>query len=218
MFATCRDPAGAPELAQLSRRHGALRVLQLDVENEDSIARAASRVREHTDTLGMLINVAGVLHGAHAAPEKRLADVSPAGLEEAFRINAFGPLLVAKHFESLLTGAGGSVFASLSARVGSIADNRLGGWYAYRASKAAQNMFIVNLSIELRRKDPELVVLALHPGTVDTQLSKPFTRRLGPDRLFDTVRGARQLLDIVDRATPEQSGRFYAWDGSEIPW
>jgi NAD(P)-dependent dehydrogenase (short-subunit alcohol dehydrogenase family) len=110
------------------------------------------------------------------------------------------------------------VLANLSARVGSIADNRLGGWYGYRAAKTAQNMFTRTLSIELARRAPNVICLALHPGTVDTDLSRPFQASVPADRLFDPPRAARQLLQVIDAASPQESGRFLAWDGSLIPW
>jgi NAD(P)-dependent dehydrogenase (short-subunit alcohol dehydrogenase family) len=139
-------------------------------------------------------------------------------LVRAFHVNAFGPLLIAKHFAPLLMHRARTVFANVSARVGSIGDNRLGGWYAYRGSKAAQNMFTRNLAIELGRRNPELVVMALHPGTVATDLSLPFRRGVPSDKLFDVGRAARQLLDVMDRVPRDQSGGFFAYDGSPIPW
>ncbi|MGF1466841.1 MAG: SDR family oxidoreductase [Sandaracinaceae bacterium] len=219
VVATCRDPGGAVELLALAREAaGRLVVLPLDVEDEASIGEAADAVRARTERLDVLMNVAGILHDGGLQPEKKLDRVDPRNLERVFAINAFGPLLVAKHFEPLLTHGGRAVLANLSARVGSIGDNRLGGWYAYRASKAAQNMFTRNLAIELGRRNERLIVLALHPGTVDTGLSAPFQRSVPDERLFSTERAARQLLRIVREATVEDTGAFFAWDGSTIPW
>jgi NAD(P)-dependent dehydrogenase (short-subunit alcohol dehydrogenase family) len=177
-------------------------------------------VADLTDRLHLIVNCAGVLHGgpAQLAPEKRLADVRPEALAASFAVNAFGPLLVAKHFERLLAHRDRAVFASISARVGSIGDNRLGGWYAYRGAKAAQNMFTRTLAIEWARSRRNLVCVALHPGTTDTDLSRPFQANVAPDRLFGPGRTVRQLLAVIDRLTPADTGRFYAWDGSEIPW
>lgn len=219
VVATCRRPQDATELRDLARVAGdRMRVVTLDVEDEASVARAAEAVRAETDRLHLLLNVAGLLHDGPLGPEKRLDDVQPEHLARVFAVNAFGPLLVAKHFGSLLTHGERAVLANLSARVGSIGDNRLGGWYAYRASKAAQNMFTRNVAIELGRRSKALVVLALHPGTVDTQLSAPFSRRVPEGKLFPVSRAARQLLDIVDGATPGDSGSFFAWDGQPIEW
>lgn len=162
------------------------------------------------------MNVAGLLHDEEHGPERRVRDLDPVWLHRTYAVNAVGPLLVAKHFASLLQHQQRAVLANVSARVGSIEDDRAGGWYGYRASKAAQNMFTKNLSIELSRRHGELVVLALHPGTVDTGLSKSFQR--GVKTLFSVERAAGQLLDIVDAATPADNGRFIAWDGTTIPW
>jgi NAD(P)-dependent dehydrogenase (short-subunit alcohol dehydrogenase family) len=133
-----------------------------------------------------------------------------------FAVNAIGPALVAKHFVPLLPNEDRCVFAALSARVGSITDNRLGGWYGYRASKAALNMLIKTLAIELARTRPEAICVALHPGTVDTGLSKPFQKGVASDRLFSTDSTAAQLLEVIERLEPDQSGRCFAWDGAEI--
>ena len=193
------------------------RVIQLDVCDEASIAAAARRVREHADKLSLLVNTAGVLHGPTFAPEKKLGHVDPSALRSVFDVNAFGPLLVAKHFVEFLRHDQRSVFASLSARVGSISDNHLGGWYAYRGSKAAQNMFTKTLSIELDRVSPNTVVLGLHPGTVDTDLSKPFQRSVPAEKLFDVGYSVSRLLDVIDGASPDHSGKVFDFRGNEVP-
>jgi NAD(P)-dependent dehydrogenase (short-subunit alcohol dehydrogenase family) len=220
VFATCRAPWEAGELSSLAAREPRLAVVALDAGDEDSIAHAAATVAAATDRLHLLINAAGVLHGGPAAlsPEKRLADVRPVALGASFAVNAFGPLLVAKHFERLLAHRERAVFASLSARVGSIGDNRLGGWYAYRGAKAAQNMFTKTLAIEWARSRRNVVCVALHPGTTDSDLSRPFQANVPADRLFPVGRTVGQLLAVIDRLTPADSGRFLAWDGSGIPW
>lgn len=221
VVATSRDPDASPGLADLRAAHGdALVTLGLDVCDEASVAAAAQRV---VDVCGPrlhgLINCAGLLHeGPGKGPEKRLEDLDPARMQRVFQVNAFGPVLVAKHFVRLLRHDERAVLANLSARVGSITDDRLGGWYSYRASKSAQNMFTRNLAIELARRAPKVICLALHPGTVDTELSRPFQRNVPPERLFTPERAARQLLDVIDSCTREHSGRFLAWDGQEIPW
>lgn len=217
VFAARRsDAPGA--LDELAAMHGErLQLLRLDVRDPDAMKAAAGQMREQTPALHLLINTAGVLHESGALrPERRLEDLRPETLRHSFEVNAFGPILLAQHFAPLLTHDAPSVFASLSARVGSIADNRLGGWYAYRASKAAQNQFLRTLAVEMARRAPRLRVLALHPGTVDTELSKPFQAGVAPDKLFDAGRAARQLLHAIETSTG--SGRFLAWDGAEIPW
>ena len=219
VVATCRTPETAAELAELAALEPRLDVVPLDVTREESVAAAADLVRDRAGTLDLLVNVAGVLHGERGlAPERRLEAVSPDFLRRVFEVNAFGPLLVAKHFHPLLRHDRRAVLANVSARVGSIGDNRTGGWYAYRGSKAAQNMFTRTIAIELRRRAPNAIVVAIHPGTVDTDLSRPFQRSVPPAKLFDGERAARQLLGVLDALTAEQSGSFVAWDGSTIPW
>jgi len=220
VFATCRDPGAAGELQALAGAEPRLVVVALDVRDESSVAAAAERVASRTDRLHLVVNCAGVLHDRSLpmAPEKRLADVQPAALAASFAVNAAGPLLVAKHFEQLLPRGERAVFANVSARVGSIGDNRLGGWYAYRGAKAAQNMFTRTLAIEWARSRRKLVCVALHPGTTDTDLSRPFQANVPAERLFTAERTVRQLLAVIDRLTPADTGRFFAWDGREIPW
>ncbi|NJD32329.1 MAG: SDR family NAD(P)-dependent oxidoreductase [Gammaproteobacteria bacterium] len=220
VFAGCRAPDQADELVALAAGEPRVQVVPLDVTDETSIARASATVAGVTDRLHLVVNCAGILHGGPAAlaPEKRLADVRPDALAASFAVNAFGPLLVARHFERLLGHRERAVFASISARVGSIGDNRLGGWYAYRGAKAAQNMFTKTLAIEWSRARRNVVCVALHPGTTDTGLSRPFQGNVPPDKLFRPERTVRQLLDVIDRLKPADTGRFYAWDGSEIPW
>ncbi len=220
VVATAREPERSRELAELHRRHPrVLHLERLDVTDEVSVGRAFESVSRLAPELGLLLNCAGVLHDEKdVQPEKKLESVDPAALRRVFDVNAIGPLLVAKHFLPLLRHDGRAVVANLSARVGSIGDNRLGGWYAYRGSKAAQNMFTRTLAIELARRAPNAICVALHPGTVDTDLSRPFQRRVVPSTPFDPDRAASQLLDVVEGLAPEQSGSFLAWDGSAIPW
>ena len=217
VFATCRRPADAAELMALaSQQPERLRVIELDVQNENTIAAAAETVDRETKELQLVLNVAGVLHGPDFGPEKKLGQVQPEALRHAFEVNAFGPLLVAKHFHRFLRHDGRSVFASLSARVGSISDNRLGGWYAYRGSKAAQNMFTKNISIELARVAPNAIVVGLHPGTVDTDLSKPFQRNLPDKQLLPPRTSVAALLHVIESLDSEDSGKVFDFRGDEI--
>ena len=187
----------------------------IDLTDEPTIAAAAAQLAANAP-YDLIIVATGILQTTTIAPEKTYRDLTAATLATYFAINATGPALLAKHFLPLLPKTGRAVFAALSARVGSIGDNRLGGWYGYRASKAALNMLIKTLSIELARTRPEAVCVALHPGTVDTPLSKPFQRGVAPDRLFTPDRSADQLLKVLDQLTPERSGDCFAWDGRRI--
>ena len=218
VFATCRRPEAARALAELSQgSDGRLRVLDMDVTDESTVAKAAQRFEaESGGTAHLILNVAGVLHGPSFGPEKKLAHVEPDALRTVFEVNAFGPLLVAKHFHRFLCHEERSVFASMSARVGSISDNRLGGWYAYRASKAAQNMITKTLAIELGRLAPGAIVVGLHPGTVDTELSKPFQRRVADGKLLSPERAVASLLDVIAQLGTEDSGRVFDFRGEEI--
>jgi NAD(P)-dependent dehydrogenase (short-subunit alcohol dehydrogenase family) len=220
VYAACRQPALATQLNALASQEPRLRIVALDVADEAQVEAASREVTADTDRLHLVVNAAGVLHDSAAglAPEKRLADVRADTLATSFAVNAFGPLLVAKHFERLLAHRDRVVFASISARVGSIGDNRLGGWYAYRGAKAAQNMFTRTLSVEWARSRRNVVCVALHPGTTDTDLSRPFQANVPPEKLFAVERTVRQLLGVIDGLTATDTGRFLAWDGSEIPW
>ena len=186
-----------------------------DVTDETSLARAAAKIG---DPVELMVVTAGVLVGRSARPERRVAELTPEGLAESFAVNAIGPALAAKHFAPLLPRDRRAVFAVLSARVGSIADNRLGGWYGYRASKAALNMIVRTLSVELARTHPEAICVALHPGTVDTALSRPFQRGVLADRLQSPAAAARRLIDATAGLTTADSGGFFAADGSAIPY
>ncbi len=218
LFATCRDPDRADELRALAATDRRLRLLSLDVTDETSIADAAAKVAADGPRLHLLLNCTGLLHDGELQPEKRLADVTPEALQRSFAVNASGPLLIAKHFQPLFRHRERAVFASLSARVGSIGDNRLGGWYAYRGSKAAQNMFTRTIAIEFARTARSTVVLALHPGTTDTGLSRPFQANVDPDWLFPPAYTVHALLKVIDGAGPDEHGTFLAFDGERLPW
>ena len=186
-----------------------------DLEDEDSIAAAAARVGQGP-ALTLVFIATGVLHHGFE-PERGWRALQADHLLRDFRVNAVGPALVARHFLPLLPRDRRALFAALSARVGSIGDNRLGGWHSYRASKAALNIILRNLAIELARTHPQTVVAGLHPGTVDTGLSEPFQKGVKPDKLFTAEHSAERLLAVMDALTPADSGRVFAWDGQVIP-
>ena len=196
---------------------GARTWVAADILDEASLAAAAERIAG----LGVpdrIIVATGRLGAAGRGPEKTMRSLDLAGLTEAFTVNAAGPALVAKHLLPLTPRNRPSLFAALSARVGSIGDNRSGGWYGYRASKAALNMIVHTLAIEHARARPLGVCVALHPGTVDTALSAPFVAGVAPDRLFTPMRSAAELLDVMDALGPGDTGGFFAWNGTPIPW
>ena len=219
VIAAGRSVDGHAELDRLAAARGPrCGRLRLDLTDEASIAAAAAELSATTPRLHLLITTAGLLHGDGLSPERRLADVQPERLLASYAVNAIGPILVAKHFHGLLAHGERAVLATLSARVGSIGDNRLGGWYAYRAAKAAQNQLMHTASIELARRARELIVVSLHPGTVETGLSAPFRGNVAAEKLFTPAFAAERLLAVIAGLGRESSGRFYAWDGSEIPW
>jgi NAD(P)-dependent dehydrogenase (short-subunit alcohol dehydrogenase family) len=223
VFATSRRPLESAALAALKCEHpGRLELHAMDVTEEDTIARCAHQIKELTSKLHLLFNVTGLLHddANQIFPEKSLRDLDPAKLHRSFAVNAIGPALIAKHFHPFFRHEveGHCYFLNMSARVGSIGDNYLGGWYGYRASKAALNQLTRTLSIELGRKAPATICALIHPGTVDTDLSKPFQRNVPEDRLFDTALAAAQIIRVIDGLTPEESGEFFDWAGEPIPW
>jgi NAD(P)-dependent dehydrogenase (short-subunit alcohol dehydrogenase family) len=187
----------------------------LDLLNETSIAAAAAHVAAGPPPT-LVVVATGLLHGGDHGPEKALRDLDPDWLAKVYAVNAIGPALVAKHFLPIMPSKGRAVFAALSARVGSISDNRLGGWHGYRASKAALNMMIRNLAIEERRRNDRSIVVALHPGTVDTALSRPFQGNVQPGRLFDAERAALQLLDVIEELKVLDSGKLFDFEGKEV--
>lgn len=169
----------------------------------------------------LVVHCAGVLHEDGQMPETSLSRVTQDFMRRTIEINLMGPVLVAKHLSPLMTttrkpGRVPSVLVTLSARVGSISDNRLGGWLSYRASKAGQNQAVRTMSIELSRRG--VIVAALHPGTVATDLSAPFQKRVPASQLQDAGDAAGKLLDVIDSLNPEDTGGFFAYDGSVIPY
>jgi NAD(P)-dependent dehydrogenase (short-subunit alcohol dehydrogenase family) len=195
-------------------QHPAVNWHQVDLASETSVAKFA----ETTGPVSRVINAAGVLHTSTHQPEKTLRHFDPEFFLYNMRVNALPTLLLAKHFNGRFDKSQPAVFATVSARVGSIEDNRLGGWSSYRCSKAALNMAIKNISIEWSRTAKNVTVAALHPGTTDTPLSQPFQSSVKPEKLFSAEKTAGLLLDVIDTLTPEHTGRFYAYDGVEIPW
>ncbi len=188
-----------------------------DLLDDDAMDRAAQAIAD-AGRPSRVIVATGVLHGPGLSPEKTMRALTAEALTEVLRVNAVGPALVARRLLPLMPRDRPSAFAAISARVGSIGDNHLGGWYGYRASKAALNMLIRTLAVEHRRTHPLGLCVALHPGTVDTALSAPFQRGVAPERLFTPEVSAAALMQVLDGLGPDASGGFYAWDGAEIPW
>lgn len=188
---------------------------QVDYQDETSIEQVANDTSKDMP-LDLVLVTNGILHNDEISPEKSLRDLSANQIKQVLQVNTIVPALLAKHFLPQLNKSNRSIFASISARVGSISDNRLGGWYAYRASKAALNMMIKTASIEIGRTNKQAIVVTLHPGTVDSPLSKPFQGNVPEDKLFTPDDAAQKLLSVLKTLKPEQTGKIFAWDGQEI--
>ena len=205
--AALQSALSAKELTTLSRsQHG------LELTDQTSIAAAAKRTNGPFD---LIFDATGALEIEGNGPEKALDDIDPVAMAAQYALNAIGPALLLKHFSPKLARNRRAVFATLSARVGSIGDNRLGGWYSYRASKAALNQIVRTAAIEIARRRPQAVVLALHPGTVETALTAKY---LGRHPAVTPAVAAANLLKVIAERRPEDSGGFFAWDGKPISW
>ncbi len=192
-----------------------VRPFTFDLSDQTSIAAAAAVIAA-SGPVDLTMVATGILHDAAHQPERSFSMLTADAMVALYRVNTVGPALIAKHMIQALPKDRRSVFAALSARVGSIGDNRLGGWHSYRASKAALNMIIANLAIELRRTRPHAIAIGLHPGTVDTSLSAPFQKAVADGKLFSPTCSARHLLTVIDSLTETASGAVMAWDGSRI--
>jgi NAD(P)-dependent dehydrogenase (short-subunit alcohol dehydrogenase family) len=201
--------------ALADRIDGALRWSrpEVDATDEASIIRAAATV----DSLDLVIVTTGMLHDDQQRPERALKELDPANLARSFAINAIAPAIIAKHLIPKMPRDRRTIFAVLGARVGSIGDNRSGGWHSYRASKAALVMLMKNIAIETARARPDAIIVALHPGTVDTAMSKPFQGNVVSEKLFTPAFAAEKLLAVINSLTPSDSGGHFAWDGARIP-
>uniref|UniRef100_A0A3Q0S252 Zgc:65997 n=1 Tax=Amphilophus citrinellus TaxID=61819 RepID=A0A3Q0S252_AMPCI len=232
VVATCRNPDGAADLRTLAGQHpGRVTVFRLDVNQENDIRGAAEMVKEKFGQLDLIVNCSAMLHPSGKG-ETSLREVSAQGIISTLTTNTVGPLVMAKYFSPLLLkGSGGfgqqpaekakqhsGIIVNITAKVGSIGDNGLGGWYSYRISKAALNMATRNLSIELGRSRPKVVCVSLHPGTVNTDLSRPYHRNVPKDKLFSTEHSVNCLMNIIDTLNMEKTGKAYSWDGTELPW
>ena len=218
LFATYRQEQTAADLLALADQHPNLHCIQMDLTDEAQIAAGIASISAIAPNLHLAINCVGLLHNETQQPEKAIRQLDADNLINYFKVNSIGPALLAKHLLALLKHSEPSLLATISAKIGSISDNRIGGWYGYRASKAALNMFLKTAAIEYSRRSPNTILVMLHPGTTDTRLSKPFQRGVPPEKLFSTERTVSQLLDVLSAVTIEDSGAFFSWDGSRLPW
>ncbi len=222
IYGTYRDRDSAVELFSLAEHEPRLRLLALDVTEESQIEACllviGQELKESGRSLTQVINCVGLLHQGDLQPEKSLRQIDATNLMTYFQVNSIASILLAKHLVPLLKQTDRVIFATLSAKVGSIGDNQLGGWYGYRASKAALNMFMKSIALEYRRTCKGTIVVVLHPGTTDTRLSQPFQRNVSPEKLFSVDRCVEQLSKVMADLTLEDSGEFFSWDGTRLPW
>lgn len=186
----------------------------LDITDEAAIETFCSKLGD----IDLLINTAGILHNETHQPEKSTRQINAEYFLNSMRINALPTLLIAKYMATHFTHKRPSVFATISARVGSIEENYLGGWYSYRASKSALNMILKTLSIEWKRSLPNVAIAALHPGTTNTQLSRPFQKNVPAGQLFSPEQSVTYMMQVIGQLTPLESGRFWSFDGEQLPW
>ena len=215
-----RGGLGAAFVGVLQSRCQVTALTRADIDICDEAALAVLAEQEKArGPLHLIINATGLLHDAQAGiqPEKALKQINAAAMARVLAVNTIAPALLAKYFLPLLAREEKTVMAHLSARVGSISDNRMGGWTSYRAAKAAQNMVVKNAAIETARRDKDKIIIGLHPGTVDSALSAPFQGNVAADKLFTPAQSADYLLQVIDRLTPHDSGKVFAWDGQELP-
>ena len=219
IYATYRNEESARELLALTKQHkNQLVSFMMDITQESSICLGIQQISKQTKKIHLAIYCVGVLHDGDFQPEKSLRQIIPESLIYYFQVNSIGAVFLAKHIMPLLRHPEHSMFAAISAKVGSIGDNRLGGWYGYRASKAALNMFLKTISLEYSRRCPKTIVVALHPGTTDTDLSQPFQANVPPGKLFPVTKTVNQLLEVMKNLELKDSGGFFSWDGSALPW
>ncbi|KAL7089574.1 hypothetical protein ACP275_13G193600 [Erythranthe tilingii] len=220
VVATCRNPNGANGLLELKNKFAErLDIHQLDLTIDSTIEAAAKSVEDKYGYLNLLVNASGILSIPNTLqPETTLNKLQRDSLLLNYEVNAVGPILVIKVGGGTGTERSLAVVANISARVGSIGDNRLGGWHSYRSSKSALNQLTKTVSVEFARKKDPITCILLHPGTVDTDLSKPFQKNVPEGKLFTKEFSVQKLLSIINNAKASDNGRFFAWDGQEIPW
>jgi NAD(P)-dependent dehydrogenase (short-subunit alcohol dehydrogenase family) len=219
IFATYRTEESAQNLFSLKALYpNKLTIIQVDVTAENDIRQAITVIKSQVDKLHLVINCVGILHENDLQPEKSLKHLNADNLLRYFQVNTIPTALWGKHLQSLFKHSEASIFAIISAKVGSIEDNQLGGWYGYRASKAALNMLIKNIAIEYSRISKNTIVIALHPGTTNTQLSAPFQKNVPPEKLFSVSLCTQQLLSVINDITNNDNGKFFSWDGTNLPW
>ena len=218
VFASYRDRSRAQDLIDANERYPErLTIDCVDPTQEESLAAFCQGITNKSPQMDLTINCVGVLNDSACRPEKSLHQVSMQSLTHSFAVNAAVTPLLAKELLPLIRRSPLAVFSSVSAKVGSIEDNSLGGWYGYRASKAALNMFLKNIAIECSHRSIRCIALALHPGTTRTSLSEPYLKN-SKLKIHSASQTASNMLAVLEGKTLRDSGRFFSWDQTEIPW
>lgn len=215
IYATYRNSENAQSLTDFASKHSQVNIHQLDPTNELAIKSFFESFSDKK--IDLIINSVGLLHNQELSPEKSLRDINSEQLIQYFKVNSIVTPLIAKYLTDNVSKDKEFCFATISAKVGSISDNRMGGWYGYRASKAALNMFIKTIAIEFSRKYKKSIVLAIHPGTTKTDLSGPFIKNT-PYKLHTPKETAKNILSVIENKKSDDTGKFYAWDGEELAW
>lgn len=217
VIAAYRNKKAASELMMLAQKSNRVSIFQVDPTIESEMTELSKKITSSKTLFDLMINSVGVLNDEVVEPEKSLKDISLDKFLHSFKVNAVVAAIFAKTFETLISRTETSVFASISAKVGSIEDNGMGGWYGYRASKAALNMIMKNVAIEFSRKRKNCIVLAIHPGTTHTDLSRDYIQntKYTVHKPIDT---AKNILNVIEGKTSENSGEFFSWNGEKIPW
>lgn len=211
IFATVRGSSPSKEVPQ------GVKIIEHDPLDIDSWERLTAVLKESTDRLDLILSTWGFLHDDVVKPEKSLRDIDIEHMQKSFSLNAFTAPLAAKYLNVFLDQKQPNVFCFLSAKVGSISDNRMGGWYSYRASKAALNMFLKSISIELQRKKKATSVMAIHPGTTQTRLSSPFLKGFNL-KVWHPRESAAHICDVLEKSYSEGTGLFKNWNHETLPW
>ena len=198
------------------QRQQQMTVHQITAYDDESLTTLSKQLA--STSFDLVFIATGALHDAHIQPEKRLANLTHEKFEKIMHCNALVPMLIAKHMLALMQKKHTAAICALGARVGSISDNQLGGWYSYRASKADLVMMLKTLAIETKRTHPLLRVCAIHPGTVDTALSQPFQSHVEPHKLFTKALAGQYIFNVINHLSPEHSGQQLAWDGAIVPY
>jgi len=218
VYATYRLEEKAENLFNLQQKFPKiLQLCKVDPLEETSLAKLSKELKDQKVELDLIGNSIGFLDEDQIKPEKRLEDINKESLLRYFAVNSIPTVLIAKHFYTLFAKSSVSSFFSISAKVGSIEDNAMGGWYGYRSSKSAQNMFLKNIALEFSRKKLKVVTLSIHPGTTITKLSEPYTSRTNL-KLHTPLETAENILNVINDKGLEKTGGFYSWDGTRIPW